>query len=142
VTSWPESGQAQVPSEISYATGLGGERQWGYDISPNAPRLTLMKLEFEHQERKDELQKLLQAVKGMETVRVSDIDQSNGLALSYSKSAEEIVKDFLIGVRETLLEDLRSLYSAAYLSTIPIDLVITVPAVGTTPRRFARSYTK
>lgn len=130
VTAWPGIGnENKVPSEMSYATGPGGEHQWGFDFSDKAPRLVLTKLELEHDEPKTELGKLLDAVRQIEVLSVGQIDQNNGLALSYTKSAEDIVKDYLVGIREQLFKDLRSVYPAAYLSSIPIDLVITVPAV-------------
>ncbi len=131
VLTWPGSRDAKkVPSQISYAAAAGGERQWGFDISPNTARIGLTKLQLEYQDRLEELKRVLEAVQGMRSLDISKIDQSNGLALSYSKDPEAIVADYLTGIREWFMEYLRSIYDTTYLELTPIDLVITVPAVS------------
>lgn len=132
VTTWPQDkNEVKVPSAISYAAGPGGELQWGLDISTETPRLTLTKLQLEHQERLEELKNVLKAVRGMELLDLSRVDQSNGLALSYSKDPEDIVVDYLTGIREHLVPFIQNLIPAAWLTSVPIDLIVTVPAVST-----------
>ena len=131
VTTWPvDKNEAKVPSAISYATGPHGERQWGLDISTETSRLTLTKLQLEHQDRLEELKNVLAAVRGMELLDVSKVDQNNGLALSYSKDPEDIVADYLTGFREYLVPFIQKIYPLAWLRSVPIDLIITVPAVS------------
>ncbi|KAH7330476.1 hypothetical protein BKA65DRAFT_434268 [Rhexocercosporidium sp. MPI-PUGE-AT-0058] len=132
VRGWPGIGaikdENKVPSQISYDVGFHSERQWGYDISTDTARLGLTKLQLEDQDKVDELKKILEAVKAMETLDFSRIEYHNGLALTYSKDPEAVVADYLSKIREHLMGDLRELYDAVYLALTPIDLVVTVPA--------------
>lgn len=126
----PDKVETKVPSAISYAAGSGGERQWGLDIDTGTSRLTLTKLQLEHQEPLQELQNLLKAVMGMELLDISRVNQTNGLASSYSREPEDIVADYLSGIREYLVPFIQGIIPATYLSSVPIDLVVTVPAVS------------
>jgi hypothetical protein len=133
LTSWPPAPKAEkkAPSEISFATASAGERQWGFDISPTSPKLILTKLQLEHQERIVELTSVLNALKALREVRISGINQNDGLARAYSKEPEQIMAEYLRGVREWLVEKLPQYYdNAAWRSTIPIDLIVTVPSVS------------
>jgi hypothetical protein len=121
----------KAPSEISFGISSAAEHQWGFDISSNAPKLTLTKLQLEQQERIVELKSVLVALTALNAVCISGIDQINGLARAYSKQPEQIVAEYLRGVREWLAGSLPQYYdSAEWLSTIPIDLVVTVPSVS------------
>jgi hypothetical protein len=91
----------------------------------------LTKLQLEQQGRIVELKSILNALTALKGVYISGIDQNNGLARAYSKEPEQVVAEYLRGVREWLVETLPQYYdSAAWLSTIPIDLVVTVPSVS------------
>jgi len=120
--------EQKVPSEISYSAALGGERQWGYDISESSLKWQWTKMELDQQERPDELRLILEAVDGMKNLDISKVDQSNGQALAYSRAPEDIVADYLSYVREYLVVKLRLLYPDIF-TTLAIDLVLTVPAV-------------
>jgi hypothetical protein len=133
--NWPWSpglkSEKKAPSEISFATPSAEERQWGFHISPGVPKLILTKLQLEQQGRIVELKSILNALTALKGVYISGIDQNNGLARAYSKEPEQVVAEYLRGVREWLVETLPQYYdSAAWLSTIPIDLVVTVPSVS------------
>ena len=100
------------------------------DISPNSAKLILTKLQLEQQERIAELKSVLNALKALSRVQMNGINQNNGLARAYSQEPEQIMAEYLRGVREWLVEQLPQHYEAdAWLPTIPIDLVVTVPSV-------------
>jgi hypothetical protein len=129
VTDWPKHADDKVPSEISYSPSQGFGLQWGYDISPGSCKLVWTKLELDQQRRSDELRMLLDALIGMGNLDVRKIEQASGLPPYPGKDPVELVGDYLSSVREHLMHLLVNTYGADYLSTVPIDLVVTVPAV-------------
>jgi hypothetical protein len=132
IIDWPKQGvrtEEKVPSEISYSGAPGGEGQWGYDISENSLKWQWTKMELDQQTRPDELRLILEAVIGMANLDIRKVDQSNGQALAYSKAPEDIVADYLSDVRAYLVRKLQLEYREIF-TTLVIDLVVTVPAVG------------
>ncbi|KAH6719428.1 hypothetical protein BKA61DRAFT_713830 [Leptodontidium sp. MPI-SDFR-AT-0119] len=132
VREWPGIGvniadDDKVPSQISYDIGANSERQWGFDISTDTARLELTKLQLEDQNKVDELKKVLEAVKALETLDISKIECHNGLAVTYSKDPEAVVADYLTKIREHLVGYLKRQYDPVYVALTPIDLVVTVP---------------
>ncbi|KAH8676467.1 hypothetical protein BGZ60DRAFT_556052 [Tricladium varicosporioides] len=137
ITDWLKQGPGaegglvaamKVPSEISYSGAPKGECQWGYNIGENSLKWQWTKMELDQQTRLDELRLILEAVIGMENLDIRKVDQSNGQALAYSKTPEDIVADYLSEIREYLVKHLQLKYLAAF-TTLVIDLVVSVPAV-------------
>ena len=131
-TNWPKGNSDKVPSEISYSPADNRESQWGYDMSSGALKLVWTKLELDQQERPDELRMILKALRGMKNLDKRYIEESNGLPSYPSKDSVDIVAEYLSKVREYVIDHppakFKEAYSA-YVSTLPIDLVVTVPAV-------------
>jgi hypothetical protein len=130
ISNWPKKIEDKVPSEISYSPAPGGERQWGYDFGSRARKLVWTKLELGQQRRPEELQMILDALNGMENLNFDTIRRSGGLPAYPAKDPVDIVADYLTYVREHLMENLVQDYSAHYISTVPVDIVFTVPAVS------------
>jgi hypothetical protein len=130
ITDWPGGHVAKkTPSRISFARATGSEAQWGADISIDTARLAYTKLQLQPAKKIDELRKVEDAVKAITHLKIDRIDLKNGSALTYSKSAEDVVANYLMRLREWLVRQLRLKYPAATLATTPVDLVVTVPAV-------------
>jgi hypothetical protein len=130
ITNWPKMVDEKVPSEISYSLTPGAERQWGYDISPGARKMVWTKLELEQQERPDELRMILDALNGMRNLNFEDTMQRKELPSYPGKDPVDIVADYLTYIREHLVQELLQTYGAEYLSSLPVDLVVSVPAVS------------
>jgi len=128
-TNWPKGAEEKVPSEISYSLAPGAERQWGYDISPGGRKMVWTKLELEQQERPDELRMILDALDGMRNLSFEDTIQREELPSYPGKDPVDIVADYLTYIREHLVEELLQTYGAEFLSSLPVDLVVSVPAI-------------
>jgi hypothetical protein len=132
-SDWPKGGGAEkVPSEISYSTSHGGERQWGFDIAPGSVKLVWTKLELDQQERPDELALILKALDRMQNLDLMEIPEVDGLPSYPAKDPVDIVAEYLTQVREYVRDNPPSEFHPTYLSTMSIDLVVTVPAVSDT----------
>ncbi|OCK81694.1 actin-like ATPase domain-containing protein [Lepidopterella palustris CBS 459.81] len=130
VDVWPPRvTSVKVPSEISFSAAPGRESQWGFDISQKATKMVWTKLELDQQERSDELRMILSALNGMKNLDLSAIEKSHGIPDYPAMDPEDIVADYLSKVRAHVVQTLVQTYGAEYLSIIPIDIVITVPAV-------------
>ena len=89
------------------------------------------KLEFDQQERVDELTLIAKALKGMKSHYLRDLQQTQSRMPSYpTGDAVDIVADYLTRVRECAIEELVELQGRHVLSTIPVDIVVTIPAVS------------
>ena len=131
VDVWPpRKTSAKVPSEISYSSAPGRERQWGSDISQEAVKMVWTKMELDQQERSDELRMILDALNGMNNLDLKAIERSRGIPDYPAMDPVDIVADYLSKVRAHLVQTLEATYGKEYLTIIPIDLVITVPAVS------------
>jgi hypothetical protein len=131
-TNWPKGGGFEkVPSEISYSTTSGVERQWGFDIAPGSLKFVWTKLELDQQERSEELVLILKALDGMGNLDPENIREADGLPSYPAKDSVDIVAEYLTKVRE-YVRDHPQLHPT-YLSMPPIDLVVTVPAVSDAP---------
>ena len=144
VDVWPpRKTSAKVPSEISYSSAPGRERQWGSDISQEAVKMVWTKMELDQQERSEELRMILDALNGMNNLDLKAIERSRGIPDYPAMDPVDIVADYLSKVRAHLVQTLEATYGKEYLTIIPIDLVITVPAVSSFhPIRFHASLTE
>jgi hypothetical protein len=101
----------KVPSEIAY--GPDGT-QWGSLIPPNAARHMWTKLELDRPQTGEAAKILL---------------EQKVFANLLDKKPEDIVADYLEQVKDHLVVNLDNQYGRDLWSTLPITLVVTVPAV-------------
>jgi hypothetical protein len=116
IKNWPSrhtkiGTKEKVPSEISYS--LEGT-QWGSLIPPNVPRHMWTKLQ-------------LDCTQTGEAAKVLDEQQTFPQVLN--KKPVDIVADFLRHVKDHFIKTLDEEYHREVWSTLPITLVVTVPAV-------------
>lgn len=116
IKDWPSchtkvGTKEKVPSEIAY---LPDGTLWGSLIPPNVQRYMWTKLELESSQI-GEAGRILQ-------------EQSLS-AQAPSKKTVDIVADFLAQVKDHLLQNLDRRYGKELWRTLPITLVVTVPAV-------------
>jgi hypothetical protein len=127
---WPKVTDPKVPSEISYSGAKNFERQWGYDISENALTLIWTKLELDEGERSEELQLILNALKGMGNLDFEEIRNQNGLPSYPAREPEDVIADYLSEVCKFVMTNPPGVIDRTFLDTVPIDLIVTVPSVS------------
>ncbi|KAF2461821.1 hypothetical protein BDY21DRAFT_329742 [Lineolata rhizophorae] len=116
----------KVPSDISYAAAKNAAKQWGFDICPGSPVVRHAKLEFEPQQRLEELRMILTVLEGTKNLDLQAIrNAQDGIVAFPARDATQVVADYLLRVREHAAEQAKQWFQA----TVPIDLVITVPTV-------------
>jgi hypothetical protein len=101
----------KVPSEVAY---LKEGLRWSADISPHEPRQMWTKLELDNR-RDGEVAKI--------------IGELSSSLLEARKAPVEIIADFLAQVKAHLVKNLDERYGKELWRTLPITLVVTVPAV-------------
>ncbi|KAJ4295217.1 hypothetical protein N0V90_007228 [Kalmusia sp. IMI 367209] len=106
----------KVPSEIAY---VKGEKQWGSRIYVNTPRYIWMKLELEG------------LMPGEAAIICEELSMLSISSDMMGKRPVDIVADFLTEVKKVLIENLDNHYGRQLWRTLPITLVVTVPAVWT-----------
>jgi hypothetical protein len=120
---------AKIPSVISYSLpSAARERQWGFNISPDAVTMVNTKLELDYQnDKKDELELILYALDGMRDLSIDHLRASSRAPDFTWKSSENIVKDYF----ERVFAEIEKKFPADALETLPVDIVITIPVVCT-----------
>ncbi|KUJ12158.1 uncharacterized protein LY89DRAFT_688619 [Mollisia scopiformis] len=130
---WPGSDNPRVPSAISYSPTNPDTRrsQWGWSIDDDSKVLKWTKLELEPQSTKAELDQLRELTKGLDLLRELRESKNEGLMTDVpqhiTKSAEDIVRDFLTKVSRVWYKHMKS-QNQFVLEQVPLDLVITHPA--------------
>lgn len=118
VQDWPSSHtmigtKEKVPSEIAYPpTGI----RWGSLIPPHMQRHMWTKLELDSPQKGE-------AAKIRQELSSAGVDAGSG------KHPVDVVADFLAEVKVHLIKNLNNQYGEGLWRTLPITLVITVPAV-------------
>lgn len=127
----------KIPTVVSYsrASLKGKEQQFGSNLSEDAVVMVNTKLELDVQNSKmDELESLLHALQGMKNLTFRNVEQSGGVASYTAKNPEAIITFYLTKVFKAFSEFLDKEYkievSNEMRSNMPVDLVITVPAVS------------
>ncbi|OAL42715.1 Hsp70 family protein [Pyrenochaeta sp. DS3sAY3a] len=116
VRDWPSrhtkiGTREKVPSEIAYSSqGV----QWGSLIPPTEPRHMWTKLQLDRPQTG-------------EAAKV--IKEQQLAAHSLKKRPVDIVTDFLAHVKDHLIQNLDEAYRRQVWATLPITLVVTVPAI-------------
>jgi hypothetical protein len=118
----------KIPSVISFSLSTEhGEQQWGCDLSENAVAMVHTKLELDPQTVSFELDLLLESLDGMKNLDFEQLKRVGARPAYTTKSAEQIVTEYLSRVFNHLteyVEDLR-----VYKDRVPVDIVVTIPTV-------------
>lgn len=138
-TEWDggDTGAAKVPSVISYSESEAGMKQWGSDIDINegswASHWT--KLDLPKQTPLQELSTLRRSLESlMDLQRLgSDNHDEYETPEHLTRSPEEIVQDFLTFIARHYYLKVKE-KSQFVLTSLPIDMVLTHPAVSTSMR--------
>ena len=121
-----------MPSQHSYSNTPRGCQQWGHDIDDNSLVLKRTKIQLEEvQSRISELRNLSEM---LYQLRLLDLSQhavrKHGIPKHLAKEPEDIVKDYLDYIAERTLLELTTRVGRQVPHKIPIDLVVTHPAVS------------
>lgn len=126
--------QSAVPSAISYAEQPGGEEGWGSDIAEDCLAFINTKFELEDQNRQDELELTLKVLEGIQSLDWTHI-KGAGCCPQYTwKTPVHIISDYLAHIYRSIDRFISSpdmFFSAPFFHEVkvPVDLVVTVPAV-------------
>ncbi len=133
ITSWKKNISDKVPSDFSYSPTENGTEQWGYDIDDESHVLKWTKLSLEDTgNRGQELESLAKLLWEMRTLDLSDEEAiKNNIPEHLVKEPEDIVRDYLHQVAEKTWDEITSVVGRHVPDKIPIDLVVTHPAVRT-----------
>lgn len=124
----------KVPSVYSYskASGPGEYKQWGYSISDNTSVVQWTKLELEPRTTLRELEVLRDLVKGLDLLKElranKDAARMNDVPRYLPKDSGDVVRDYLGKVAREWYLYMRA--QRHVTETIPIDIVLTHPAVN------------
>ncbi|CAI6322173.1 unnamed protein product [Periconia digitata] len=119
VQDWPASQsnngtQDKVPSEIAY---IDGRKLWGFRIPENVQRLIWTKLELDPPNS------------GVAKTIRKELQASSYGGVAGVKKPMDVIADYLSGIENHLIKNLDRRYGTALWRTMPMTLVITVPAV-------------
>ncbi|RPA89023.1 actin-like ATPase domain-containing protein [Choiromyces venosus 120613-1] len=136
IHNWPGKSQnatnEKVPSQVAYGSFPEGRTyEWGNRIPQRATRQVWTKLQLDEGQKREELKMLLALLSGnMENMSIggSSGDDDNP-PLYPGKQPQDVVADFLTGVSQHVVQTLVNQFSHRLLSTLQIEIVITVPAV-------------
>ncbi|KAF2837829.1 actin-like ATPase domain-containing protein [Patellaria atrata CBS 101060] len=133
---WPgidgSSNEVKVPSVISYSPAPDAASQWGNDISPKSETIKWTKLELDPRDKIEELKSILRALDSTKNLDLRAIQKlPGGIPPGTTKDSVEIATEYLARFRKHVM---RSLQQGDHInedafSRIPIDLVVTIPAV-------------
>lgn len=140
-TYWGEKmgNSDKIPSVISYSdSSEKREQQWGASLSPNAVAMINTKLELDLRGTTDELDLILQTLDGVNNLRFQHIREIGPLPDYPCKGPEAIVTDYLTRVFDYLLDQVDN-FSEELRRVIPVDIVLTIPAVNTVDNAFGQS---
>jgi hypothetical protein len=132
--NWPEANAKKVPSEYSYSKTSVEKRcrQWGYSIDDESQVMRWTKLELEPRTTVRELEVLRELVKGLDLVNELRANENaantNDIPRHISRDAGDIVRDYLLEVAREWYLYIKS-QSRHTLDTVPLDIVVTHPAV-------------
>ena len=107
----------KVPTEIRYEDD--GTFKWGSEILDSQPRHQLFKLELDESKRYKQ------------THLSQNLTDPRGLPPGYEKSAEQLISDYLTGLRKHIELILRKKIPETALVSTPIEYLVAVPAVWT-----------
>lgn len=121
------SNQSQIPSVISYTRSTDGAAQWGSDFGDNAVTMSRTKLELQPQESLEELDMLMQVLKGTGFLAFNPTRDGETESNYAPKNPEEIITDYLTKIFECASVELK--LEELVRTQTPVDIVLTVPVV-------------
>jgi len=131
--NWPGKTAVKVPSKISYSQSNEKRKQFGYDIDAKSDTMQWTKLDLDPKSPLDSLKQLMDTVKGLDLkaklYHGGQAVRDRRMPKHIAKGSAEIVQDYLTKVIRTWTEDVRQ-HQANVLQEVPIDIVVTHPAVG------------
>jgi hypothetical protein len=133
--AWPGKEALKVPSAFSYSRTSSERRckQWGYSIDDNSQVMRWTKLELEPRTAINELDVLRELTKGLDLIRElqnnEDAGIMNEIPRHIARDSGDLVKDYLSKVTREWYQYMRS-KGKHTLENVPLDIVITHPAVG------------
>jgi hypothetical protein len=132
VTRWDGKEEVKVPSEFSYSRTPNLKKQYGYDIDDKSDVLARTKLELEdHDDRLKELRTFADTLHGLTSLSLNDATAiTHQIPKHLSKNSEDIIENYLYKVAEVVYADMVSTLGRHVPEQIPIDLIITHPAVS------------
>lgn len=133
VTAWGKDmdNHNKVPSVYSYSPASARkEQQWGASISPKAVTMVNTKMELDVlDDKRDELELIIQLLNGTRNLGFEAVKNSKGRPEYTSKTPDEIVTDYLTKIYEYVQLAIQD-FGAKLLSTVKVDIVMTVPVVS------------
>jgi hypothetical protein len=130
---WPEREAQKVPSKYSYSRTTTRRRQWGYSIDDKSQVMQWTKLDLVQRKPPQELDVLRGLLKGLDLVDRLRADENasveNEIPRHISKDSWEVMRDYLVQVSEEWHRHMKS-QGKHILDRVPIDIVISYPAVG------------
>lgn len=131
--SWPGREAQKVPSALSYSRTTRGHKQWGYSIDGDSLVMRWTKLELEQRTVVKELGVIRELLKGLDLVNELQANRNAGITNDIprhiSKDSGDIVMDYLSKVAREWYIYMRN-QGRHILDNVPLDIVITHPAVG------------
>jgi hypothetical protein len=126
--NWGVGQEPKVPSQISYAPGSSNQPQWGFSIEAGAPAFRWTKLALRSQSTINELESMKDLAMGLS--KLSNLESGDVASeIRYlCKTPQDIVADYLEYVSQVWEDSMRA-RAASALDEVPIDVVITHPAV-------------
>ena len=121
-----------MPSVISYSPSAAGKRQWGSEIDNDASWAShWVKLDLLKQTPLQELSVLKRSLHNLKDLQRHTSNDHRGYKTPHhlTKSPEEIVQDFLYFIAEHYYRTVKA-ESQHLLTSLPIDMVLTHPAVS------------
>jgi hypothetical protein len=131
--NWPEKNEAKVPSEVSYSLTAGDKefRRWGFSIENKSKVFRWTKLELVNDPSPvGELEKLDELMAGLTEIKILYMEslETADVPFHLSKTTKDIVEYYLTFVAEEWKAHISST-ATQVLNTVPVDIVITHPAV-------------
>ena len=133
--TWPTKEAKKVPSAYSYSPSAKGRKQWGYSIDDDSLVMRWTKLELEHKHRTatKELDDLGKLINGLNLINELWGDENAGVTNNVprhlGKNAGDVVGDYLGKVAKEWYVYMKK-RGRNILSNVPLDIVITHPAVS------------
>jgi hypothetical protein len=121
-----------VPSLVSYSRTPNVRKQFGHDIDDQSEVVKWTKLDLDPKPATDHLRQLENTTKGLKLVQALYRDKpalERDIPYHISKDTTEIVRHFLEQVVRAWKDQIKESADGA-LGVIPIDIVVTHPAVS------------
>jgi hypothetical protein len=126
----------KIPSVISYSISPKGEKQWGSDVSEDAICMVHQKLELGIGTTSNELDFLLKTMEGVDGLNFNHLKSVAPIPEYPTHLPEQIVTDYIENAFGAVINFIETEYTSSFIQTTPVDIVMTMPAVGISLLRF------